>query len=104
MDPKWSQNGKKGVQPHKMIPRWLPGPIPYEGLVDFELFLDPFGAPKSTQNATLAENGVTGNGVLSIFLLFLFYLIYLRDFSPIFDRKSMFPPLFFQCLLAFFAN
>ena len=46
MEPKWSRNGEKGVQPDKMVPRWLPGATPYEDLVDFEPLLGPFGPQK----------------------------------------------------------
>ena len=72
--PEWSQNGdkmgKKACNCTKWSPDGVQDPFPPKVSGIFDYFWLPFGPPKSTQNATLAENGVTRTGCLSILVFF----------------------------------
>ena len=62
------------------------------------------GAQNRPKTRPLAENEVTGTGVLSIFQLFRFFPAFSLDVCPIFDEKSMFFPLLFSMRFRLFCN
>ena len=80
MEPKWSQNGKKGVQLHKMVPGWRPGPIPYEGLVDFWQFLGPLWNPKIAPKRDLGRKWSHQNRLFIDFCAFSVSFVFLLQF------------------------
>ena len=88
--------GKKACICTKWFPDGFQDPFSTKGAWILDNFGVPFGAPKSPQNATLAENGVTRIGCLSIFVLFPLFSAFYLDLSPIFDEKSTFFSLFFS--------
>ena len=69
MEPKWESRRATAQNGPKMASRTHSLRRSRRFLTIFGPSLDP---PKSTQNATLAENGVTRTGCLSIFVLFPF--------------------------------
>ena len=89
MDPKWIQNRVKSGKPPKMASRWLPGPLGYEGLVDFQRFLGPPWELKNHQKSIFCEKGCAKKRFLSIVAAHADFLNFLVDFVCFFHEKTM---------------
>ena len=85
MDPKCTQNSKKGVREYKITPDGFQDPkVPPPSQI-LDHFWVPFGSPKITKNRVFVKKGASRNAFLSISVVntvFLdFFVDFLVDFS-----------------------